>query len=113
LAFLLADTEVRLLLTQPHLLEKLPPFEGKVMFPEAGGAFGAGLPLTTEHEFLSETKVGPEQLAYVFYTSGSTGQPKGVLTSHRGVVNYLRFNTKTYQVSEHHRDHSRASLYFD
>jgi non-ribosomal peptide synthetase component F len=39
LRLLLADTGVRLLLTQPHLLEKLPPFDGEIMFPEESGAF--------------------------------------------------------------------------
>jgi non-ribosomal peptide synthetase component F len=40
----------------------------------------------------------PEHLAYVTYTSGSTGVPKGVCIPHRGVVrlvketNYVNFS---------------------
>lgn len=32
----------------------------------------------------------PEQLAYVIYTSGSSGEPKGVMLSHRGLANLVR-----------------------
>ncbi|GGR20807.1 non-ribosomal peptide synthetase [Deinococcus ruber] len=42
----------------------------------------------------------PEQLANVLYTSGSTGQPKGVLGVHRGVVHRLRWMWETYPFSQ-------------
>ncbi|MEU0148041.1 amino acid adenylation domain-containing protein [Streptomyces sp. NPDC006288] len=32
---------------------------------------------------------GPDELAYVFYTSGSTGGPKGVLIEHRSLTHFL------------------------
>ncbi len=36
-----------------------------------------------------------EHLAYIVYTSGSTGQPKGSLISHRSLVNYLFWVNET------------------
>jgi amino acid adenylation domain-containing protein len=33
--------------------------------------------------------VAPEQLAYIYFTSGSTGEPKGAMCEHRGFLNHL------------------------
>ena len=39
---------------------------------------------------------GPDDLAYIAFTSGSTGVPKGVPIAHRGVVSYLEFLVRTF-----------------
>src|SRR3989475_12116693 len=33
--------------------------------------------------------VAPDQLAYIFFTSGSTGEPKGSMCEHAGMLNHL------------------------
>ena len=34
-------------------------------------------------------RVAPDQLAYIYFTSGSTGEPKGAMCEHAGMVNHL------------------------
>src|SRR5437588_5161937 len=36
-----------------------------------------------------EVDVAPDQLAYIYFTSGSTGEPKGAMCEHAGMLNHL------------------------
>jgi nonribosomal peptide synthetase DhbF len=87
LAAMLGDIGPALLRTQRALAAPAGP-DGRarpvVLLDDIQGAVGEcpaqdlGLP------------VRGTDLAYIFYTSGSSGRPKGVMAEHRGPVNYVR-----------------------
>lgn len=51
--------------------------------------------------------------AYVIHTSGSTGVPKGVVISHRSIINYINWAIDTFSISENEVIGNQAPLIFD
>ena len=41
--------------------------------------------------------VAPDQLAYIYFTSGSTGEPKGAMCEHAGMLNHLSPRSPTWR----------------
>jgi amino acid adenylation domain-containing protein len=54
-----------------------------------------------------------EDSCYVIYTSGSEGRPKGVVGSHRSLIQYLTWQAKEFAVKENDRFSQSAPLSFD
>lgn len=50
---------------------------------------------------------------YIMFTSGSTGEPKGVTVAHRGVVDYALWVRRTFGINETDRLGNQAPFYFD
>lgn len=77
LSYMMQDTNVRLLLTQRHLLDTIPDTSAELFLLE-------DLP-----ELVTNTGVPKgkgDDPAYIMYTSGSTGKPKGVVVPQRAIT---------------------------
>ena len=83
-AFMLADAQAPVLITQESLLDLLPDHGGHTVCLDRDWPAIAAEPASAP-----TVPADPDALAYVIYTSGSTGHPKGVEIRHRSVVNLL------------------------
>jgi amino acid adenylation domain-containing protein len=107
-AYMLEDASVSVLLTQAMLADVLPPARAKVLFldPMAGAEDGA--------EEDGHDAAAPENLAYVVYTSGTTGRPKGVQITHRSLVSQYLAWEDAYGLRERATTHLQmAAFSFD
>ncbi|WP_055557518.1 non-ribosomal peptide synthetase, partial [Streptomyces sp. NBRC 110028] len=104
-AYMLRDAGVPVVVTQRHLADGPVPEGGRTLYVEdAEGEAVDGPP---------GVETGRHDLAYVFYTSGSTGQPKGVQIEHGNVLNLLWWYRDYYQVGPADRASQLVAPGFD
>lgn len=83
IAFMLADSAARLLVTSEKYRGRYGSAVRELVVEEVW------LDLDTQPAHFAMPKLVGNDLAYILYTSGSTGNPKGVKVTHRNLVNFL------------------------
>lgn len=81
LAYMLTDTQAQLVLTRQSLSEQIPQTTIPLLCLDTLAEHLARQPIANV-----ASGVGAQNLAYVMYTSGSTGQPKGNAITHRNIT---------------------------
>ncbi|MCP4573213.1 MAG: AMP-binding protein, partial [bacterium] len=108
LAFMLDDAQVRVVLTEQRLVATLPEGDAQAVCPDRDRQALAGAspenppPLATSRN-----------LAYLVFTSGSTGRAKGVAVTHRSTVAMLEWSRQVYSPPELAGVLASTSICFD
>ncbi|WP_375765651.1 amino acid adenylation domain-containing protein [Archangium gephyra] len=90
----LRDAKAQLIVTQESLMDELPAQGGFLVSLDADDGL-----LEAQPEEAPASRVGPGNLAYVLYTSGSTGQPKGVCIEHQHLACYVEGVTRRLELA--------------
>ncbi|MDZ7963735.1 MAG: amino acid adenylation domain-containing protein [Nostoc sp. DedSLP03] len=108
LQYLLEDAQVKILLSQQSLIRALSISSQKIICWQTDWSQIAQQPIINP-----ENLTAPKNSAAIFYTSGSTGVPKGVVTIHQGLVNYALTAKNTLGLNNQDRFLQLASIGFD
>ncbi|HEY0782175.1 MAG TPA: non-ribosomal peptide synthetase, partial [Thermoanaerobaculia bacterium] len=110
LAFLLADSGARIVLTRSGLRDRLPDLPQTSRIVELDGDAATIESVAAE---ITPRLGDPDRLAYLLYTSGSTGQPKGTLVPHAGLLNLVAWYRQLLAIGPDDRGTLVASPAFD
>ena len=108
LSFMMEDAHAAVLLTRGEMMGRVPEHGIQAVCLDSGWET-----IAEKSEENPVTEATAKNLAYVLYTSGSTGQPKGVMVEHRGLCNTIHWMTRTLELSAADRCLLKTPITFD
>lgn len=108
LLYMLKDANIDLVLTQTHLDGIFKQINiTSLILDQHKSVF--------DNESFENPKISiaKEDVAYIMYTSGSTGEPKGVMVSHYGLLNHTLAALNLFKLNDNDRVLQFSSICFD
>ncbi|PSH61791.1 non-ribosomal peptide synthetase [Phyllobacterium sophorae] len=95
---ILRDGAVKVIMTNSWLLDRIPEgLDATILQLDK-------LDLSKEPDSAPNVRVHKDQLAYIMYTSGSTGLPKGVAVEHGPLTHHMQNTSRVYGMSAASRE---------
>lgn len=106
LEFILKDSKINLIITQEIFSDRFSLNKVKLIFLDKD-----------QESFSKESNpnkvISPKNAAYIIYTSGSRGTPKGIVIEHQSLVNHALSIKQIYKLSNNDRVLQFSSINFD
>jgi amino acid adenylation domain-containing protein len=111
ISYMVQDGQAKLLIADPSVLKNLE------LDAKASHQVKSIDEIRTEESVskssFKEVELTGSDLAYIMYTSGSTGEPKGAMITHKGLSNYLHWAAEYYQTEKGDGVLLHSSISFD
>lgn len=118
--FLINDCQIGHLVTIPRMKKKVLDLGDEINFnsviglDENGKDHWLSWDMVKKGERLKEqVTVSQDDLAYIMYTSGSTGIPKGLMHTHRSGLSYARLSANEFGLTSDDIIANHAPIHFD